>query len=419
APRGGGPPRPPRSAADERDAPPPTARYAAATSLIEAEDGAHLEDALDANAPPAGPDRDLAWFLAFGVLRRRGHVDAALRSLVSQPITALDPPVRAVLRLGAFEVLFARTPRHAIVHQAVETVRALGAGRAHGMVNAVLRRVEPIESLSEADALDTPAWLLARWNQRYGVEATAAWCRANAENPPLFAVAKPGWAAPSDWTPVGRDVYRVEATGQVSALPGFAEGAWWVQDLASVQVADLVADAAAPGSTVLDACAAPGGKTFRLAARGLAVFATDVDPRRLDRVREGAARLGLVTHGQVVDWTDGGADLGAYDAVLVDAPCTGLGTVRRHPEIRWKRTEPDLYRASALEHRIADRALAHVRPGGFAVYAVCSPEPEEGEEVVERLLADRPGWTVEARLSTAPPVAGEDAHFAVRIRRPA
>jgi 16S rRNA (cytosine967-C5)-methyltransferase len=398
------------------------------------ETGAHLDEALAVHAPPPGPDRDLAWFLAYGVMRRRGHLDAALRTVLTQPLAALDPPVRAALRIGTMELLFARTRPHAVVHQAVEVVRALGAGRAHGLVNAVLRRVALPSHLSEPDRLDHPAWLVARWKERYGAQQTASWCEANAEPPPLFVVAKdesatlPVGAEPASWhgQPVP-GVYRVAAAGSSGAVPswaGFGEGSWWVQDLASVMVADLVP----VGGTVLDACAAPGGKAFRLASRGANVLAVDREEARLVKVREGAQRLALPVESRRHDWTQGPLnDLGSkdatpsgrplFDAVLVDAPCTGLGTVRRHPEIRWRRTEPDLYGAAALQGRILDAVAHHVRPGGALIYAVCSPEPEEGEQVVDRFLARHPGFDRDTVLTTAPPEQGEDAHFAARLRR--
>lgn len=399
------------------------ARLAAAKALVAVDAAAHLDQALDQYGPAPGPDRDLAWFLGYGVVRRRGHVDAALRNVLSQPLAALDPPVRAALRIGAFEKLYARTQPHAVVHQAVEVARALGSGRAHGLVNAVLRKLEPPARIGEADALDHPAWLVARWKARYGVERARAWCEANADPPPLFAVAKPGWSAPYGWIPAGPpDVYRVEASGPIPALPGFADGAWWVQDLASVRVADLVADAVPAGAAVLDACAAPGGKAFRLASRGARVTATDVQPDRLALLADGARRLGLDLAVARADWTGPVSDpavADAFDAVLVDAPCTGLGTVRRHPEIRWRRTEPDLAQCAALQRKVLAGAARRVRVGGVLVYAVCSPEPEEGAEIVAGLRELAPGATfaADAVLDTAPPSQGEDAHYAARLVR--
>lgn len=413
--------------------PPPSVnpgRVAAVRALVAVEEGGHAEDVLPALLPESPEDRALAWSVVFGVLRRRGHVDAALRAVLSRPLDELDPGVRAVLRAGAWERLFGRAPAHAVVDQAVEALRSQGGGRASSMVNAVLRRVAPVADLAPADALDHPAWLVARWTGRYGAETTARWCAANGEPPPLFVVARHDAGALAETfgaaglttAPVvlrGETVpgvLRVDgASGRVDRLPGFAEGAFWVQDAASAWMTDLVpADAA----RVLDACAAPGGKTFRLAARGAQVTATDVDGARLARVEDGARRLGLKVRTRVTDWTQPTPDgaVGAFDAVLVDAPCTGLGTVRRHPEIRWRRGPLDPARAARRQRDIAEHALVAVRPGGALVYVVCSPEPEEGPQVVEALCAAHPELVLEATRSSAPPEGGEDAFFGARLR---
>jgi 16S rRNA (cytosine967-C5)-methyltransferase len=405
-------------------------RVAAVRALIDVEEGGHAEDVLPTWLHGSAEDRALAWSVVFGVLRRRGHVDGALRAVLARPLDELDPVVRAVLRAGAWERLFGRAPAHAVVDQAVEALRVVGGGRASSMVNAVLRRVAPVADLSPADTLDHPAWLVERWASRYGGEVTARWCAANAEPPPLFVAARhdvgelaatlrDGGLGAEAVRLHGSDVpgvLRVEgAVGRVDRLPGFAEGRFWVQDAASAWMTDLV-----PGDArrVLDACAAPGGKTFRLATRGAEVTATDVDAARLARVDEGARRLGLTVRTRETDWTLGtppGA-AGVFDAVLVDAPCTGLGTVRRHPEIRWRRGPLDPGRAARRQLTIARHALAAVRPGGVLVYVVCSPEPEEGPQVVDALCAAHPGLVVEATRCTAPPEGGEDAFFGARLR---
>lgn len=403
-------------------------RVAAARALVRVDEGHHLEDAL-AELLPHGPDRALGWYLAFGVMRHRAQVDAALRPHLRQPIEGLDAAVRATLRLGAFEKLHARTQPHAVVHQSVEVARALSAGRASGLVNAVLRRVGAPRELSRADRLDHPAWLVARWDTRYGPEATERWCLANAEPPPLTIVARDPQAtdelraAGLELSPAraaGREVpgaFRVKGhAGPVPSLPGFEAGRLWVQDAASALVADLAG--VGEGTTALDACAAPGGKTFRMASRGARVTAVDVSEQRLARVAEGARRLGLAPVLRLHDWTTGALpELGTFDAVLVDAPCTGLGTVRRHPEIRWRRVESDVVQAARRQRAILEGASAHVRPGGALIYAVCSAEPEEGAQVVRAFLDDHPDFVLEEQVDTAPPADDEDAFQAARLRR--
>jgi 16S rRNA (cytosine967-C5)-methyltransferase len=405
-------------------------RLAAGRALLEIEDGAFAEDALAAVAPTDPRERAHAWFLTLGVLQRRGQVDAALRERLERPLDGLDPAARVALRVGAFEKLFGRAADHAVVDQGVELARGLGAGRAAGLVNAVLRRVAPATELARHDGLDHPAWLLARWTDRYGAEAAERWCRANGEPAPLVVVVRPDRAGVLDRlraaglalepaTAAGRPVEGAWIVsghdGSVDALPGLAEGDLWVQDPAAVAVADLCAPR--PGLRVLDACAAPGGKSLRLASRGAAVVAVD-RAERLARLTEAVARTGLPIQVVAHDWETGPSPAlpRDFDVVLVDAPCTGLGTVRRHPEIRWRRQPADLPRAAGRQLAILRAAAAHARPGGAVVYAVCSSEPEEGAAVVEAWRAETAGAAVVEGLLTAPPAADEDAHYAARVR---
>lgn len=404
------------------------ARVAAARALLGVERGLHVEDLLAEEVAALSPeDRRHAWFLALGVLRRRGHVDAALRPNLDRPIGGLDAELRVVLRLGAFELGYGRVGSHAVVHQAVELARAVGAGRGSGLVNAVLRRVRAPERLSRSERLDHPAWLVARWDERYGPEATERWCEANNEPPPLVIVGRDAQVG-VDLQAAGLEVAAVSAAGravplawrvsghrgQIEDLPGFREGRWWVQDPASAAVADLVRTR----GTVLDACAAPGGKTWRLASQGAKVTATDLDPRRIERLREQIPRIRVDVDTRVHDWESGPMSGGArFDAVLVDAPCTGLGTVGRHPEIRWRRTVDDLGPASALQLRILTAASAHVRPGGELVYSVCSAEPEEGIDVVRAFAVQNPEFSIDETFASAPPAHGEDGFFGARLVR--
>ncbi len=396
-------------------------RVAAVRALVGVERGGHAEDLL-ADALPPGPDGKLAWHLTFGVLRNRARIDAALRPFLRQPLASLDAPVRAVLRVGAFEKLYARTPDHAVVQQGVEVARAVGAKRASGLVNAVLRRVVPPRRLGAAEALDLPSWLYARWVQRYGVERTTAWAERLREVPPLCLVTHRPEALrshlPPDVEPARLRGMELPATWVLppgcSAPEVLEQGLAWVQDPAAVRVADLLAEAVGEGR-VLDATASPGGKTLRLWSSGLDVVAAD-RLERSGRLRANVERIGASVTIRPIDWLDATWDGEPFDGVLLDAPCTGLGTLRRHPEIRWRRHERDLPRMAERQRELLERVATTVRPGGYLLYAVCSPEPEEGEGVVEPFVADGPFREVE-RFSTAPPEGDEDAHRAFLMKR--
>ncbi|NCG17748.1 MAG: hypothetical protein GWP91_01880, partial [Rhodobacterales bacterium] len=404
-------------------------RCAAVRALVAIETGQFAEDALAQTLPKEGRDRELGWFLAMGVLRHRNQVDAAIRPFLRQPLGGLEAPVRGVLRVGAFEKLFARTKPHAVVSQGVEVARKVGAGRASGLVNAVLRKVKAPEKMSRIDRLDHPAWLVSRWDRRYGEEATDAWCLANGELPPLVIISNSDEVL-STWSEAGLTAEPVKIAGKVVQnawcieghkgpipnLPGWDNARLWVQDAAAVAVAGLCGDV--DGKRVLDACAAPGGKSFRIASRGGQVLAVDRDDGRLDRVRESASRLKFEIVCRVHDWSDGameGTEL--FDVVLVDAPCSGIGTLRRRPEIRWRRHAHDLIKAAARQSDVLNNASVHVAVGGTLVYAVCSPEPEEGTEVVDAFLKIFPNFKRVHKLDTAPPQTGEDAHQGFVLQR--
>ena len=276
---------------------------AAVRALVAVEDGGYLEEVLDVGEL-APRDRGLAWFIANGVLRHRRTVDAALRPWLRTPLGGLDPAVRATLRAAAFERLHGRAAPHAVVSEAVETARRVGVGRASGLVNAVVRRVVPATDLRREELLEHPDWLVERWTERYGVTATDAWCASNNEPPPLTLVGLKLSAIRDELAAEGRtlrparaagreipDALTVEGhRGRVEQLPGFEAGAFWIQDCAAIAVADLVP--LGEGMTVLDACAAPGGKSFRLASKGAQVLAVDRSRARLDRLTESAGRLG-------------------------------------------------------------------------------------------------------------------------------
>jgi 16S rRNA (cytosine967-C5)-methyltransferase len=389
---------------------------------------------LAAEAPAEARDRALCWHLVCGTLQHREELDFLIERLARRALGQVEPAVLEVLRLALFELRWGRTPAHAVVHQAVALARAAGQAHAAGFVNAVLRAHGRVEiALPELVSTNHPSWLLDRWVARYGRDAALAWARRDNEPAPLCIalhresevvrqaleaqglILSPASAAGE---PVDGLWWIGGPTGPVEDLPG-AGRSFWVQDPAAAAVADLLGVQA--GWRVLDACAAPGGKTLRLAHQGASVLAVDRAPARLDTVRQALALAGLEAELVCHDWTLGplptdGA-LAQFDGVLVDAPCTGLGTTRRHPEIRWRRREADLARSATLQLQILRTAAQHVAPGGVLVYAVCSPEPEEGEGVVTGFLTTAPGFVLERTWSSAPPRGDEDAFWGARIRR--
>lgn len=355
--------------------------------------GEELEEAFERH-PDLGlletRDRGFARALIGSTLRRLGQIDA----LVAQ---ALDRPgepkavVLDVLRLGIAQLLFLGTPPHAAVDSSVELAAARGAAPYRGLINAVLRRLarEGARLVERQDAgrLNTPDWLWLSWRQAYGVARARGIVEAHLEEAPLDITARDdpaAWAAPLEARLLPNGTLRRAAGGDLTALPGFAEGAWWVQDLAASLPARLFGDAR--GKLVFDLCAAPGGKTAQLAARGARVVALDRSAKRLERLKSNLERLHLSAEIQVADaatWEPPEA----ADAVLLDAPCSATGAARRHPDIIRLKTPEDVMKLARAQGRLLARAVDLLKPGGILVYCTCSLQPEEGENGVERLLS--------------------------------
>lgn len=357
---------------------------AAAVAMLDAVLG---EGRMLAEADPALPpeDRARALRLAAAVLRRLEPADRALAAHLRKrpPLWAMN-----ILRLAAVERSLG-APGHGVVNAAVEIARG-NRKTAHlaGLVNAVLRAV-PEGPLPGVQKL--PRWLRQPLVHAWGREAVAGIEAAHAAEPSLDLTLRPGAEAPAgEALPTGS--LRLASGGQVSALPGYAAGGWWVQDAAAALPARLLD--AQPGERVLDLCAAPGGKTLQLAAAGASVVALDLSEARLARLRENLARTGLtaeVVAADALDWQPGEA----FDAILLDAPCSATGTLRRHPELPFVRDGSDVPGLVALQARLLDRALGWLRPGGRLVFATCSLLPEEGEGQLAAALARHPGLTVE------------------------
>lgn len=401
-------------------------------------------------------DRDFTTALVYGTFRWRGRIDWQLQHLVSRPLAELDPAVLAVLRLGIYQhEHLDRVPAHAIVDTAVELTKQAANRGAAGLVNAVLRhaprklaqRVDPDPQESPVDHLvartSHPAWLIERWLDRIGFERTLALAAANNEKPSLTLRPTAGRYAAAHDLIAELDAKGIEAVGgrylpQTVRLPGgwtpavgelLARGDAVVQD----EAAGLVALVARParGVSVLDVCAAPGGKAIQLAelCGEARIVAADRSPHRLRRVAETLERTGI--SGVYPVAIDGlrPATVGGFDRVLVDAPCSNTGVLGRRPDARWRRRPEDLVELPRLQLELLEAARGQVSDGGLLVYSTCSLEPEENEAVVRAYLARHPDDTLEPApdvlprelvvgecLRTDPTLHGMDGAFAAAIR---
>ncbi|MBI1205968.1 MAG: MFS transporter [Azospirillum sp.] len=352
-----------------------------------------LDEALDAHPglrALAARDRGFARLLVATVLRRLGQTDAVIAACLERP----DAPKAAVLdllRLGVAQLLFLGTPPHAAVDTAVSLAEARGVGHYKGLINAVLRRSAAegpaLVATQDAGRLNTPDWLWLAWRQAFGTGRTRAIVEAHLHEAPLDLSVKAdpaSWAGRLEATLLPTGTLRRAAGGLVTELPGYAEGGWWVQDAAAALPARLLGDLA--GQTVYDLCAAPGGKTAQLAAAGARVTAVDRTAKRLDRLQANLTRLGLAAVSVTADAVTWRPESPA-DAVLLDAPCSATGTIRRHPDIPHLKTAEDVAKLARLQARLLRRAVDLVRPGGLLVYCVCSLQPEEAEQQIATLLA--------------------------------
>ena len=373
--------------------PPPSAR-AVALDLIGAvlDDRRLLDEAVAGHAGLAaleGRDRAFARLLTATTLRRLGQIDALIAHCLERPLPNSAAAARHALRLGVSQLVFIGTPPHAAVDSAVTSAPA----KFKGLVNAVLRRLvregPGLAAAQDAARLDTPDWLWQRWCAAYGSATARAIAEAHLAEPSLDITVKgdPGaWAERLAATPLPTGGLRRALGGAVSDLEGYDDGAWWVQDAAAALPARLLGDVA--GATVLDLCAAPGGKTAQLAQAGARVVAVDRG-RRLERLAANLARLGLAAElldADVASWRPAAP----APFVLLDAPCTATGTIRRHPDVPHVKTAADIGRMAAVQERLLAAAAAMLAPGGTLVYCVCSLEPEEGPERIAALTANAP-----------------------------
>jgi 16S rRNA (cytosine967-C5)-methyltransferase len=338
-------------------------------------------------------DAAFARAIAYETLRRFGQLDALIRQFV----TKLPPPHRAgpvfeILLAGACELLFLQVQAHAAVDAANQLAAADGkAVHFKSLINAVLRRVaregEALVTAQDAPRLNTPDWLWARWRETYGEETARNIAATHGVPPPLDLLAKPDarLIPPGEILPGG--VIRLREAGRIEDLTGYAEGQWWVQDFAATLPARLLG--AVRGRTVIDLCAAPGGKTAQLAAAGAQVIAVERDATRLARLRSNLERLALDAELVQADARDFMPQERA-PFVLLDAPCSATGTIRRHPDLPWNKSAADVNTCAQGAAELLEQASQMVADGGTLVFAVCSLEPEEGREQVADFLERHP-----------------------------
>jgi len=430
-------------------------RVAAAAICADLRGGELLDPSFDRRTAALEPrDRRWARELVYGMLRRRGWIDALLDPLVRTGLARVDADVVDLLRLGTQQLLFmGSVPPYAAIAQTVELAK-----RAHGLgasrfVNAVLRRVDrerdrlhvplpesPLEAL--AVELSHPAWLVQRWGERWGLDETRRLLEANNTEAPLVArpvrttaeeLRRSLAAAGVETAPAPLVDDSIVLTGGLSSLTelgAFRQGHFHLQDPASTLVTRYAA--IEPGSRVADLCAAPGGKAVELSRTAGQVFASDLSTLRLERVRANVARL--EAHRVFPYVADARSPaVRSMDVVLIDVPCTGTGTFRRHPDARWRLRASDLAMLGVLQRQILRAAADVVRPGGLLIYSTCSLEPEENDAPVDGFLADHAEWTLEppaagavpdevldaGRLRVLPQRHGTDGAFAARLRRAA
>ena len=378
-----------------------------------------LERLLDTPAARELPNRDrgLVRAIAMAAIRRLGTIAKALEERIERGLPNHSGQLEAILISGAAQILFLDVPDHAAVDLSVRLVQAnTDAKRFTALSNAVLRRIarEKDEILKKSDPLtiDTPEWLANRWIKAYGAENAAKIAAAFRSEPAIDLTMR---ADPEIWAeklnakilPTGS--LRLRDRTPVRALAGYEEGAFWVQDTAAALPVRLLDPK--PGETIADLCAAPGGKTAQLALSGAHVTAVDRSEKRVSRLSQNMQRLGFSVDVVVADaslWRGG-----PFDVILLDAPCTATGTIRRHPDVAWLKSEEDLGKLTRLQQRLLDHSAELLKPGGRLIYCTCSLEPEEGEEQIKTCLARNPSLRLVPFEAKKLPWLGEELADAI------
>ncbi|MCX5494703.1 16S rRNA (cytosine(967)-C(5))-methyltransferase RsmB [Kaistia dalseonensis] len=361
--------------------------HRATEAVLEATDGPFYK--LDPR------ERGLARALLGTALRRHGQIRDALGRFLDKPVPKKSGPLAAILDIAAAQILFMDVPDHAAVSVAVDSAESdRDARHFKGLTNAVLRRLTEQRDaiLADQDEIDlnTPDWLFRGWAKAYGTETARAIAAAHVLEPSLDITVKSRpdyWAEQLGGIVLPTGSIRLIAHGPIEALPGFAEGEWWVQDAAAALPARLLGPV--EGKLVADLCAAPGGKTAQLAAAGAIVTAVDISEMRLARVRENLERLHLKVETVAADVENWTPDV-LFDAILLDAPCSATGTIRRHPDVAFLKRPADIAALADLQFRLLTKATELLKRGGTLVYCTCSLEPAEGEAQIHRALGTLP-----------------------------
>lgn len=405
------------------------------------EEFAAVMDRQDKTAPLDVRDRTFVRLLATTALRRLGQIDDVLRRFLNKPLSDKASYVTDVLRIAAAQIVFLDTPPHAAVSTAVSLVKGgLFKGFA-GLVNAVLRKVardgKKIAAAQNPAALNTPDWLFRQWSSEYGKDAAEKIALAGlTEAPTDFTVKSDAgqWAEKLEAVVMPTGTLRRKKSASVPALAGFEDGEWWVQDLSAALPAVLFGDLR--GKKAADVCAAPGGKTAQMILGGADVVAVDISANRVKRLKENLDRLKLSARVVVSDaraWAER-EQKADYDAILLDAPCSATGTLRRHPDVVCHRTPADVERLNKTQRELLETMLTLLKPDGVLVYCVCSVLPSEGRKLVDAVvkagLAERVPLTNEVpaeMISKAGDLTvlpffyeqsgGCDGFFAARLKR--
>lgn len=343
-------------------------------------------------------DAGFARAIASETLRRMGQLEALIRVFVPKPPERNRAgPVPEILLAGACELVFLDVPAHAAVDGANRLAQAdKQAIHFKPLINAVLRRVsregKALVAAQDAALLNTPDWMFARWCDDYGAETARAIAEAHQGVPPLDLVLKAGGGI-AGAEPLFGAVQRLPEPQRVDTMEGYNEGLWWVQDAAATLPVVLLGDVR--GQTVIDLCAAPGGKTAQLAAQGAHVIAVERESSRMAQLQENLARLKLEAETIVADARDW-RPKALVPFVLLDAPCSATGTIRRHPELPWNKSASDVTLSAQLAGELLDSAAAMLAPGGILVFATCSLEREEGSEQIAAFLQRNTDFTRQA-----------------------